>query len=222
MAAVNIMQTSPAAHAQVHEAIKWEVINDMNMAVQYASHDVEAARKQVLAVADVSCLIRYGIKGPQAIAWLQTRNIVVPPQANQWVFNDRTSLVLRLGNTEFLIEDQLDGVTCAQLCSDNARVEQVYPVLRADAAFIVSGRASLELFSEISALDLSEKALAKHAVIMTQIAGISTTIIRMQLNNEPIYRIWCDGTYGVYLWQVLVEIAKELGGGPVGLGLYQS
>ena len=31
------------------------------------------------------------------------------------------------------------------------------------------------------------------------------------------YRVWCDGTYGAWLWKTLVEIARELGGGPVGL-----
>ena len=35
--------------------------------------------------------------------------------------------------------------------------------------------------------------------------------------NAWRYRIWCDGTYGAYLWDTLLEIAIELGGGAVGL-----
>jgi sarcosine oxidase subunit gamma len=54
------------------------------------------------------------------------------------------------------------------------------------------------------------------------VAGISATVIRQILNDEPVYRIWCDGTYGPYMWEVLTEIATELGGGAVGLSKYQN
>ncbi len=222
MLAIEIIQTSPVAHAQSDESTKWEVINGMSTAVEYASAEIEAARKNVLGVADVSCLVRYAVKGPNAAQWLQDRSINIPAQANEWIVCDLKTLVLRLGGSEFLIEDQLGGYACERLASDKARVENVYPVARADAAFIVSGSASLDLFSEVCSLDLREKSLGANQLIMTQIAGISATIIRHTLNGESVYRIWCDGTYGAYMWEVLVEIARELGGGAVGLGLYQS
>jgi sarcosine oxidase, subunit gamma len=221
MQVMDIIQTSPVAHAQAKDAVEWKTINGMHTATQFARAEVEIARKQLLAVADVSCLRRYGVKGSKATQWLMHRNIHLPMQTNTWTLSDLKTLVLRLGNSEYLIEDALGGNACAQLANDKPRVENVYPVPRADAAFIVSGSASLDLFAEVCALDLSEKALAVDAVIMTQIAGISATMIRMHFNDEPIYRIWCDGTYGAYLWKVLVGIATELGGGPVGLGLYQ-
>jgi sarcosine oxidase, subunit gamma len=217
-----IIQTSPVAHAQAHGSAKWEVINGMNTAIEYASAEIEAIRKRVLGVADVSCLVRYGVKGPNAAQWLQNHHIAIPAQANEWVVCDLKTLVLRLGNSEFLIEDQLGGYACERLASDKARVENVYPVARADASFIVSGSASLDLFSEVCSLDLREKSLGANQLIMTQIASISATIIRHTLNAEPVYRIWCDGTYGAYLWKVLVDIATELDGGAVGLGLYLS
>jgi len=130
--------------------------------------------------------------------------------------------VLRLGSSEFLIEDQLGGLACTRLASDTVRVPSVYKVPRADAAFIVSGSEALNLFSELCSLDLREKSLAAQDLIMTQVAGISATVIHQTFNGEPVYRIWCDGTYGAYLWGVLIEIATELGGGAVGLSRYQS
>ena len=66
-------------------------------------------------------------------------------------------------------------------------------------------------------LDLRDSAWPSHGVVMTQVAGISATLIRESLAGEQVYRIWCDGTYGSYLWEVLTEIAQELGGGAVGL-----
>lgn len=218
----SIIQTSPVAHAQPRESAKWEAINGMDTAVEFASAAIEDSRKKVLGVADVSCLSRYGVKGPNATQWLLERGIAIPTTPNSWTMCEQKTLVLRLGSSEFLIEDQLGGSASTRLASDTARVASVYKVPRADAAFIVSGREALNLFSELCSLDLHEKSLAAKDLIMTQVAGISATVIRQTLNGEPIYRVWCDGTYGPYMWEVLIEIATELGGGAVGLAQYQN
>jgi sarcosine oxidase subunit gamma len=217
-----IIQTSPVAHAQPRESAKWEVINGMDIAVEFASAAVEDARKKVLGVADVSCLSRYGVKGSNATQWLLERGIAIPTNPNAWTLCEQKTLVLRLGSSEFLIEDQLGGTACNRLVADTARVASVYKVPRADAAFIVSGSEVLNLFSELCSLDLRDKSFAAKDLIMTQVAGISATIIHQTLNGEPVYRIWCDGTYGPYMWEVLTEIATELGGGAVGLSKYQN
>jgi sarcosine oxidase subunit gamma len=217
-----IIQTSPVAHAQPRESAKWEVINGMDTAVEFASVAVEEARKKVLGVADVSCLSRYGVKGPNATQWLLERGIAIPTTPNSWTMCEQKTLVLRLGSSEFLIEDQFGGSACTRLASDTTRLESVYKVPRADAAFIVSGSDVLNLFSELCSLDLREKSLAAKDLIMTQVAGISATVIRQTLNGESVYRVWCDGTYGPYMWEVLIEIATELGGGAVGLAQYQN
>ncbi len=217
-----IIETSPVVHAQLKESAKWEVINGMNTAVEFAGVAIEGARKKVLGVADISCLQRYGVKGPNATQWLLERGIAIPTTPNSWTTCEQKTLVLRLGSSEFLIEDQLGGSACSRLESDKARAASVYKVPRADAAFIVSGSEALNLFSEICSLDLRDKSLAAKDLIMTQVAGISATVIRQTLNGEPVYRVWCDGTYGPYMWEVLIEIATELGGGAVGLTQYQN
>ena len=221
----NIAIVSPVAHAQTKnsaDSAKWAVVNGMEMAVEFASADIEQARKKVLGVTDVSCLERYGVKGPLASQWLASREITIPANPNTWTLCDQKTLVLRLGSSEFLIEDQLGGTACKKLAADTARVAGVYKVPRADAAFILSGSAVLNLFSELCALDLRDKSLCDKDVIMTQVAGISATVLRQTIDNEQIYRIWCDGTYGPYLWEVLTEIAVELGGGAVGIARYQN
>ena len=217
-----IIQTSPVAHAQTGESVKWEVINGMDTAVEFASNAVEETRKKLLGVADVSCLSRYGVKGPNATQWLLERGIAIPTTPNSWTLCEQKTLVLRLGSSEFLIEDQLGGAACSRLVADTVRVASVYKVPRVDAAFIISGSEVLNLFSELCSLDLREKSLAAKDLIMTQVAGISATVIRQTLNGEPVYRIWCDGTYGPYMWEILTEIATELGGGAVGLSKYQN
>lgn len=217
-----IAQTSPVAHAQLKSNATWALVNGINTAVEFAGVEVEQARKKILGVTDVSCLSRYGVKGAQAAKWLADHQVTTPANPNSWSVSDQNTLVLRLGGSEFLLEDQFGGSACARLSGDTNRVPNVYKVPRADAAFILSGSEVLNMLSELCALDLREKALGSEEVIMTQIAGISAIVLRQDLNGEQVYRIWCDGTYGPYLWDVMVEIAVELGGGAVGLACYQS
>ena len=64
---------------------------------------------------------------------------------------------------------------------------------------------------------------ANREATLTSMVGVSVTIIKQPLQSghpageELCYRIWCDGTYGAYLWETLLEIATDLGGGPIGL-----
>jgi sarcosine oxidase subunit gamma len=218
----SIPQTSPVAFAQLKTTAKWNVVNGMKTAVSFASAEIEQARKKTLGVTDVSCFSRYGVKGPHASQWLAEHAIAIPSNPNSWTLCDQKTLVLRLGGSEFLIEDQLGGLACNKLASDTNRVPSVYKVPRADASFILSGSEVLNMFSELCALDLREKSLPAKDVIMTQIAGISAIVLRQTLHGEPIYRVWCDGTYGPYLYEVMLEIATELGGGAVGIDCYQT
>ncbi len=55
---------------------------------------------------------------------------------------------------------------------------------------------------------------------MTVIAGVSVTLLRQMLNGQSVYRIWCDGTYGPYLWKTLLGITEEYGGGAIGFSFY--
>ncbi len=166
---------------------------------------------QALTILNVSNLARYGIKGPQAAKWLASHGVATPKDANSWVQNDQT-LVMRLGGSEFLIEDQEGGKTCETLAADTKRVTGVYKVPHVDAAYILAGSEVLNLLSELCALDLRESALLENGLVMTQVAGISATVLRQKIHNETVYKLWCDGTYGEYMQHVLEEIAQELKG----------
>jgi sarcosine oxidase, subunit gamma len=164
-----------------------------------------------LTITDTSNLARYGVKGAQAAAWLALHGVKIPEAPNTWVLSGKT-LVMRLGSTEFLLEDQTGGETCKKLLADTVRVSNVYKVPRADAAYLLAGSAVLNLLSELCALDLRENSLLENDVVMTQVAGISATILRQNVNNESGYKLWCDGTYATFMTHTLKEITVELEG----------
>lgn len=167
---------------------------------------------QALTITDVSGLARFGVKGPEASNWLTRHKVIVPAKANTWLLSANT-IVMRLGFSEFLIEDQMGGDCCVKLVSDHNRVAGVFKVARVDAAFLLAGSDVDKLLSEVCSLDLSTSALLENEVVMTQIAGISATLLRQSINNEAVYRLWCDGTYSAYMKRTLLEISSELNGG---------
>jgi sarcosine oxidase subunit gamma len=212
------IKTTPVAYAQHEQKPSMGVHKGMEVALSFGNAATESAHKQVLAVTDVSCFAKFGIKGPQAAAWLEKQGIKTPAEINSWIEGAPNTLVLRLGGSEFLVEDQLNGNACEALSAFNqAKTAGAYRVAREDAAFILSGSQALNLLSELCVMDLRDQALVSDAVVMTQVAGISATLLRQDLAGQQVYRIWCDVSYGPYMWEMLLEIAQELGGGAVGL-----
>lgn len=211
---------SPVAFAQaLRKPVKGQV-NGMETALSFADASVEATHSETLGICDVSNLNRFGVKGPHAADWLKASNINLPVGTNRWTKLDSGSLVMRLGNTEFLLEDQPENGLCQSLSGTNVNESGVHKVIRNDAAFIVSGELTPALFSEVCAIDLSGDALEDNRLVMTVIAGVSATMLKQELNGQSVYRIWCDGTYGPYMWKTLLGIIEELGGGPVGFNFY--
>lgn len=210
---------TPVAYAQKKLSPRMGEFQGMDVALDFGNEARESYRKQMLGICDVSCFPRFGIKGMNVVPWLNANKIKIPAEPNAWELQEPGVLVLRLGNSEFLIEDQPGSQACDALnAADRKTIHGLYKVERSDAAFILSGSEVLSLFSELCTLDLRGKSLlGENKLVMTQVGGISATVLRQYLNGEPVYRLWCDGTYGPYIWDTLMEIAAEHGGGAVGL-----
>jgi len=212
------IKNTPVAYAQQAQKPSMGHHNGMEVALSFEGKQIESKHKQVLGLTDVSCFAKFGIKGANAAQWLAQQGIKTPEEINAWVEGAPGTLVLRLGGSEFFVEDQLTGTACNTLAAFNqANTAGAYQVARADAAFILSGSQALNILSELCVMDLRDAALGSHVVLMTQVAGVSATLMRQSLAGEQVYRIWCDASYGPYLWEMLLDIAQELGGGAVGL-----
>lgn len=214
-------QPTPVAYAQRRLSPRMGVLHGMEVALGYHDEASEQRHKETLGVCDVSCFPRFGLKGLNVVQWLAARKLELPAEPNSWLAQPNGALVLRLGGSEYLIEDQLGSDVCKALHADSQqKIYGLYRVPRHDTALLLSGKRVLALLCELCLLDLRDKALAENALVMTQVAGISATLLRQTLNGETVYRLWCDGTYGPYMWETLLEIAEELGGGAVGLSAH--
>jgi len=205
------MRTSPLHDSLENLAPAWGVLNDMRTALNFPSS------RTTIELCDVSALRRVGLKGPAAASWLGARGIPVPERPNTWL-RVADGLIARLGRSEFLIEDGLTATTVRALRNELVSpTPNIYPVLRQDAALLLRGPALYELLAHTCSIDFRSIPPQERIVTLTMVAGVAVTAIDASLDDKPCCRIWCDGTYGTYLWDTLLEIAIELGGGPVGL-----
>jgi sarcosine oxidase subunit gamma len=198
---------------------RWTTVDAMKTVDRYGANDVDVAR--VVGVGDLSARHRCGYKGPDAAAWLAEHGLPIPPQPNAWLQLASGGLIARLGRGEFLVEDAPGGTQCASL-QRNAPPARVYPVLRQDAELVLTGPKAEELLLQTCSVDFAGLDLAARPAVLTSMVGVGVTVIAepdatMSSGHPWRYRIWCDGTFGAYLWQTLVEVARDLGGGPIGL-----
>lgn len=159
---------------------------------------------------------RFGLKGANAAAWLAQRGFRVPGHANTWSplrpqdRDDSANVIARLGHTEFFLE--ASAASLADLESALRGEAGVYPVLRADAAFVLGGTHALQALAEVCNVDFGALALAGKPVIMTLMAGVAVLVLPQSTDEGTIYRIWCDPSFGSYLRQTLAEVVMTTTG----------
>jgi sarcosine oxidase subunit gamma len=193
----------------------------MQTAVRLPGDDADAP----IMLADASCLQRLGLKGPQAGAWLGERGVSAP-EVNGWTRTADGAIVARLGRSEFFLEDRPGGTVVARwrgvldagpgTYAPGIYPPGIYPVPRQDAAIALAGERAGELLAQTCSVDFRARAPGARDVVMTSMAGVSVLMLRYEQGAGPLYRIWCDGTLGPYLWDTLLGIAREAGGRAVG------
>jgi hypothetical protein len=179
---------------------------------------------QVIPVQPVS---RMGLKGPDAAALLQQAGVSVPSAPNRTLSlqvphgsGTTTLRVLRLGNTEFILE-QDDGDSTLEKVRSLARTAglRAWPVVRADCSLLISGEAMFERLSRICAFDFAQLGAQPDMAVMTLLADISVTFA-LEPGSHPEcagvsrpatrpLRLWADPGFATYLTQTLQSLSPD-------------
>jgi sarcosine oxidase subunit gamma len=206
---------SPLHDALSHLHPAWGEVQDMPVALHFGDARGELDRARVLGVADASALPRLTLKGPGAEAFLRQQGVAMPAG----IFEAAPlgeGLAARTGGAEFFIEDSITGTKVEDLTRLARRgASNVYPVFRADASFFLSGKLATAVFAQTCGYDFRPREMNK--LVFTRVAGVSCSILPRSLSGIDLFQLWMDGTFGISLWETLLEISGELGGGPVGL-----
>ncbi|MGH7135125.1 MAG: glycine cleavage T C-terminal barrel domain-containing protein, partial [Pirellulales bacterium] len=211
------LRTSP-----VHEQLQqlrptWASIGDMPVAQRIGDETHERAACARLGLADVSALARVTLKGPNAAEVLSREGLAPPERIYECSdLAEDGGIIIRTGRAEFLVEDPWDGTTVERLRQAVAASSAgVLAVWRQDVSLALVGSETLGLLSQVCSFNFRD---ADRSAVMTQLAGVSVMLLRRQWQGLSGYQLWADGTYGPYLWNVLLGIARDLGGDAVGTG----
>lgn len=166
-----------------------------------------------IAIADLSCFTKIGLKGPRAAGWLADSGLMVPSRPNSWAPLPTGGLIARLAESEFFIED--DSADHIAPLLENAP-QQVYAVPRHDTAISLAGKRVNDVLLQTCSVDFAS-ITAQGVLLITSMIGVPVLVVPQNRNRLPLVRIWVDPTFGPYLWHSLLEIVEELGGGPAGL-----
>lgn len=152
-------------------------------------------------------VVRFGIKGPAAAAWLQARGIPVPADANRiatWTLPEaqQACRCLRLGFTEFLVEMDGGETPAAPATTD---APGAWLLLRSDFSLVLEGPQWPAALAQLCSFDLARLRTRPDLVVMTLLAGIAVTLVREPAADPERFalRLWCDASYAHYLQEAL-------------------
>ena len=164
-----------------------------------------------LDVADTAA--RLGLKGPRAAEWLAAQGVTAPARANTWSCPPAALvLVARLGASEFFLEAQDHGALESLAVRLAAEPAGVYPVLREDFAFRLSGTGVHDVLAQVCNVDFAGLDLEAQPVVMTLMIGVAVLAVPDGRSDARQYRFWCDPTFGPSLSETLGAIIVECGG----------
>jgi len=87
-----------------------------------------------------------------------------------------------------------------------------YPVLREDLALVLGGDRVTEVLAQVCNVNFNALDIGQRPIVMTLMVGVSVLVLPQQQPDGAIYRIWCDPSFGAYLWETLEEVVHKMPG----------
>jgi len=162
---------------------------------------------------------RYDIKGPRAAEWLLARGLEIPTGSNTWVASPAVLpateplLTARLGGSEFFFDEASPAAVIPGLVSAlRERPPGVYPVLREDWGFVLTGDGCDAVLAEVCNVPFGSLSAQVQPVVMTMMVGVAVLVLLEATAVGRTYHLWCDPTFGPYLAETLAAVVTDHGG----------
>ena len=198
----------------------WEERFWSRVPVHFGNQEEERRQLGDLGLCDLSFLPKLGVKGPLAENWLDEEGIETPGQVYQIAQSGIDPLVARVDRNEFFLEDDLQGDRIQGLSEAlGAGQPGAYRVNRQEASVLISGRRAPLVLAQTCSYNFES---AEEKLVMTRVAVVSCSVLPVRIGETEGFRLWFSPAYGVYLWENLLTIVRDLGGAPVGIGCLSS
>ncbi len=191
--------------------------------------------RSAVGVCDVTTLGKIDVQGPDAAAFLDRvyANTIstlavgrvrygIMLREDGFVMDDGTAA--RLGDSHFLVTTTTAaaGQVMAHLefclqCLWPALDVQVVSVTEQWAQVAVAGPRSRELLEGVLGVPIADGAVPFMACGPIAIGGIAARLFRISFSGELAYEVAVPARYGAALFSLLVDRARQIGGGPYGM-----
>jgi sarcosine oxidase subunit gamma len=194
----------------------WTEVQGMAAALRFSDLDREDRLRERLALADLSCLPRLGLKGAGVLAWLLENGLQTAGALYAVTPIEDDGILVRIDREEVILEDGIRGQAVSRIRNRlSANPPGVYRVERPEASFLLTGSRADDVLCQTCGHDFRE---SEGQVVLSRVAGVSCRLLQVEVSGIAGLRIWLDPSYSVYLWETLLSIVREDGGDAVGLG----
>lgn len=201
------------AGARMDTVSGWQVVSSYGD----VEAEVAAARERVV-LADASASGKLVIQGRQ-IESVLADTFGGSPAAPGEVVTFENGWITKMNRYEYYAVLPLNRVeTRVQT------VQSAFDGLHAHVTSVTHGRDALalagphaaETLSKLCALDLHAAAFPDRRAQIGSVAGVTALVARLDKTGVRYYELHVDRSYGEFLWEVILDAAKEYGGRMVG------
>ena len=181
---------------------------------------VPGGQEAPLGLIDLSPLVRSGVKGPAARAYLEGRDWPVPAASNEAARHAGGALVLRLGDNELVILCDPGGDESAlrelEAAIPGAGAWHV-PRRDANCWFLLHGEPAVDCLAKLCGVDLRPSAFAPGSIAQTSVARLNAIVCRDPAIDAPAFHLLADGASAEWFFDALLDAMGEFGGAVAGL-----
>lgn len=213
-------------HAQLAMGAVMAETDGWQLPTHYGDASREAAwLRETVGVSDVSPIGKVRVVGGnagQAVSSLFPQAGDLPTgsvsEADSPLERGGKLLAARLATDEFLVLTPAGVAPLAVDAMHSVPSNCAYSidVTSGLCAVAIVGPATQNMMSRITETDTSSRALPDLSCIQSRFADVQGLLLRRDVNGIAMYQLYASREFGQYLWQVLTETARELGGGPAG------
>ena len=170
----------------------------------------ETAESGDLVLADASATVKWLVRA--SAAGDAAGSLGVPFGSSQAAAGGALVLGSRPG--EWIVLGTADAVTEAVEGVDTADSSDFVTALdwtHGRALFRVTGHAAPRMLEKVCSLDWSDPMTPDGAVVSASVAKVTCDIARNDVDETPSYLVFCDRSFGQYLFDALIDAGDEFG-----------
>ena len=163
-----------------------------------------------LVLVDASATVKWLVRAPAAGAVAETLGVsfgssrdaedgalVLGSRPGEWI-------VLGTAGAVAQVVESLDGTASSNFVT-------VLDWTHGRALFRVTGHAVTRMLEKVCSLDWSDPMTPDGAVASASVAKVTCDIARNDVDGTPSYLVFCDRSFGQYLFDALIDAGGELG-----------